>query len=274
VNLRLHSIEYSFIGDNNSIVVYILTIRFFLMRLKLITCEILFHEINFVVSRSPHEIDVEFLTKGLHDLGKEGMFGKLSAALNDINTDNYDAILFGYGLCNGGIVGLKAVRVPIVIPRAHDCITLFMGDRRRCAEYFSTNEGVYFLTTGWIERGGKLTQNFPDSITTKLGTNFTKDELIKRYGNDKAEYLYEKLCGLKHYKKTTFIEMGIEPDNSFERFAQLDAQKKNLKYEKIKGDLSLLSKLVNGDWNENDFLIVNTGKQISFSYDDNIIKCE
>jgi hypothetical protein len=244
------------------------------MRLKLIACEILFREINFVVSSSPHEVDVEFLAKGLHDLGRESMFGKLSEAVHNVDADGYDAILLGYGLCSGGVVGLRAERVPIVIPRAHDCITLFMGDRQRYQEYFSANEGVYFQTTGWIERGGELTQNLPDSVAVKLGINLDKSELIKRYGKSNAEYLHEKLSGLKHYTKTTFIEMGVEPDDSFENFAKTDAQKKNMKFEKIKGDLSLLKKLVNGNWNENEFLIVKPNQQISFAYDDNILKCQ
>jgi hypothetical protein len=241
------------------------------MRLKLIACEILFREINFVVSDSPHEIDVEFLTKGLHDLGKDGMFSRLSEVLKATGT-NYDAVLLGYGLCNGGVVGLRAGCVPIVIPRAHDCITLFMGDRQRYWEYFSANEGVYFQTTGWIERGGELTQKTPDSITTKFGLNLTKNELIERYGEANAEYLYEQLAGLKYYTKTTFIEMGVEPDDSFEKFAKLDAQKRNLQFEKIKGDLSLLKKLVNGDWNNDEFLIVKPDEQITFSYDNDIVK--
>ncbi|MDR1483767.1 MAG: DUF1638 domain-containing protein [Planctomycetaceae bacterium] len=241
------------------------------MRLKLIACEILFREINFLVSCSPHEVEVEFLTKGLHDLGRDGMYNRLSDVLCGVGV-GYDAVLLGYGLCNGGVVGLRAGAAPVVIPRAHDCITFFMGDRRRYLEYFSANEGVYFLTTGWIERGSELTQKFPDSISTKLGINLTKSELIERYGEANAEYLYEQLAGLKHYKKTTFIEMGIEPDNSFEDFARLDAQKKNMEFEKVKGDLSLLKKLVNGEWNEDDFLILNPGEQISFAYNDDIVK--
>ncbi|MDR1479982.1 MAG: DUF1638 domain-containing protein [Planctomycetaceae bacterium] len=244
------------------------------MRLKLIACEILFREINFVVKNSPHEVEVEFLAKGLHDLGKEGMFGKLFEAVNGFEVDGYDAILLGYGLCSGGVVGLRAGRVPIIIPRAHDCITLFMGDRWRYLEYFSANNGVYFQTTGWIERGGELTQKLPDSVAVKLGINLTKNELRERYGKEKAEYLHEQLSSLKHYTKTTFIETGVEPDNSFEDFAKTDAQKRNMKFEKIKGDLSLLKKLVNGDWNDDEFLIIKPNQQIAFSYDDNIMKSQ
>ena len=39
------------------------------MRLKLIHCQVLTREISHVLSRSPHSIDPEMLTMGLHDLG-------------------------------------------------------------------------------------------------------------------------------------------------------------------------------------------------------------
>ena len=66
-------------------------------------------------------------------------------------------MLFGYGLCGMGLVGLTARPKPVVIPRAHDCITLFLGSRERYLEYFNAHPGVYFKTTGWIERGRGLT---------------------------------------------------------------------------------------------------------------------
>ena len=39
------------------------------MRLKLISCEVLYREMCAAISRAPHEVDVEFLPKGLHDEG-------------------------------------------------------------------------------------------------------------------------------------------------------------------------------------------------------------
>lgn len=38
--------------------------RFF----KIIACEIAVREINFVAAQSPHLVDVEYLTQGLHDI--------------------------------------------------------------------------------------------------------------------------------------------------------------------------------------------------------------
>src|SRR5579872_1600125 len=130
------------------------------MRLKLISCEVFYREFNTVVARSPHTIDAEYLPKGLHDIGTKGMSECLQEKINGVDA-SYDAILMGYGLCNNGIVGLSSPHTKIVVPRAHDCITLFLGSKERYMDYFENNPGVFFQTTGWIERGeasGELSQ--------------------------------------------------------------------------------------------------------------------
>ena len=60
-------------------------------------------------------------------------------------------------LCSNGLVGLTARNIPVVVPRAHDCITLFLGSKERYLDYFQSHTGVYFKTSGWIERGEVLT---------------------------------------------------------------------------------------------------------------------
>ena len=46
-------------------------------RYKLLGCEIFYREICLLASQSTNIIDVEFLPKGLHDMGQEGMNQKL-----------------------------------------------------------------------------------------------------------------------------------------------------------------------------------------------------
>lgn len=43
------------------------------MKLRLISCEVLYREMCDAVARSPHRVDVEFLPKGWHDLGGKRM---------------------------------------------------------------------------------------------------------------------------------------------------------------------------------------------------------
>ena len=49
----------------------------------------------------------------------------------------------------------------------------------------------------------------------------TYDELVAKYGEDNAKFLYDQLCDMtRNYSGMTFIEMGIEPDDRFERQAR------------------------------------------------------
>ena len=242
------------------------------MLLKLITCEVLYREMCALVARSPHHVDAEFLTKGLHDLGSKRMLARLQEAVDKANDAKHDAIIFGYALCGNGILGLRARSIPLVIPRAHDCIALFLGSHRRYLEYFDSHPGVYFKTTGWLERGEN-----PDSITQlsiqhRMGMTLTFEELKLKYGEENARYLYEELCNqTRNYGQITFIEMGVEPDGRFERRAREQAETRGWKFEKIQGDMSLLRRLVNGEWGSGDFLLVPPGWQVAPSYDEQIV---
>ncbi|MBI1792152.1 MAG: DUF1638 domain-containing protein [Acidobacteria bacterium] len=245
------------------------------MRLKLISCEIFYREIRAAVARSPHAVDVEFLPKGLHDIGAEGMRGSLQAALDRVDGTRYDAVLYGYGLCGNGLAGLAARSLPVVVPRGHDCITLFLGGKERYADYFQNHPGVYFKTTGWIERGQDLQQLHQPSIQSITGMNRSYEELAAKYGEDNARYLYEELVNCRrNYQQLTFIEMGVEPDDRFERQTQEEAGRRGWKFEKVQGDLSLIQRLVDGQWDEREFLVVPPGWRVVARYDEGIIAAE
>ncbi len=243
------------------------------MRLKLISCEVFVREMCAAITRSPNEVDVEFLPKGLHDLGREGMIARLQDVFDDIDESLYDAAVFGYGLCNNGLVGLEARRIPIVLPRAHDCITMFLGSKNRYFDYFQKNPGTYFLTSGWIERGearGELSQL---SIQNQNGMNDSYEELVEKYGEDNAQFLWEELVQhTKNYGKYAFIEMGIEPDDRFEKKARKRARERGWSFEKLDGKMTLIRNLVDGNWNEEDFLSVPPGYRIAASHDQRIVK--
>lgn len=243
------------------------------MRLKLIACEILYREVCHVVAHSVNQIDVQFMPKGLHDIGAEKMHARLSEVLREVDVQRYDAVLLGYALCSNGIVGLAAEEIPLVVPRAHDCITLFLGDEKRYEDYFHAHQGVYFHTSGWIERGNDLDQFGLETIEDTLGATMTYDELVAKYGEENAAFLHDQFKAMRHnYRQITFIEMGIEPDDRFERHAEEEAKQHGWKFEKVQGDLSLLHRLVDGPWDEDDFLVVQPGQQIAAAYDGSIIQ--
>ncbi|MCF7847440.1 MAG: DUF1638 domain-containing protein [Kiritimatiellales bacterium] len=245
------------------------------MKYKLISCEIFFREMEFLLEQSPHEIDVEFMQKGLHDIPTAEMRARIQDQVDAASEENHDAILLGYGLCNNGLDGVLARNVQLVLPRAHDCITLFFGSRQRYQEYFFSHPGTYFLTTGWIERN-KIAEELKQlSIPNQTGMDMTYEELVEKYGEDNAQFLWKELCYTeRNYSQITFIEMGVEPDGSFEQTAREEAVSKHWKFSKVPGDLSLIRRLLNGDWDEEDFLVVPPHHRIAANHTEAIVAAE
>jgi Protein of unknown function (DUF1638) len=233
------------------------------VRLKLISCEVLYREMCAAASRSPHQVDVEFLPIGLHAQGSSAMRDRLQEAVATVDPTRYDAILLGYALCGNGIAGLASRALPLVIPRAHDCIALLMGSRERYAGYFESHPGVYFRSPGWIEHGQNLEQAY------------ALEELIARYGEDDGRYLFGQFSGYRrNYRQLTYIATTVEPDGSFEQQAREEAGRRGWRFESIRGDLHLFENLLAGNWDERDFLVLPPGWRVKPTYTGGILDKE
>lgn len=241
------------------------------MYLKALSCNVFRREMYACAARSANKVDLEFLPQGLHDVGSAQMSRKIQDAIDTLSGD-YDAIVLGYGLCNNGLVGVHAVRFPIVTPRAHDCITLFLGSRERYLREFDNEPGTYFKTPGWFERNDKPDELNQFSIKHQAGMDATYEELVAKYGKDNADYLYETLVdNTRHYKRFAYIATGVEPDDRWEKQTRKDALERGWKFERLSGNLRLIQKLLDGDW-DNEFLVVPKGSRIEAVYDESIIR--
>ena len=245
------------------------------MRLKLISCEVLYREMCAAVARAPNEVDVEFLPKGLHNLGGPPMRRQLQEAIDRVDPEEFEAVLLGYALCGNATAGLTARTLPLVIPRAHDCIALLMGSRERYQDYFEQNRGVYFRSTGWLERGQDQEQDTLRVVRNQTGAGRKLEDLIVQYGEENGRYLYEELNGYqKAYRQLTYIATGLEPDGRFEQQARDEAKRLGWEFDKVEGNLSLFERLLAGDWNEHDFLIVPPGWKVTATFDTGILDKE
>lgn len=237
---------------------------------KLISCEILFRELCYCAAKSKNLIDIEFLPKGLHDMGSEKMYARLQEIIDRVDPEKYDAIILGYALCNNGIVGLKSKNI-MVIPRAHDCITLLLGSKERYMEYHDKNSGAYYKSTGWIERDCNPSE-IGKSIPQQLGLTSTYQEYVEKYGEENAQYIMEMTGDwLKNYNKFTFIDTPVGDFDEYKEMTKKAAEERNWEYEEIKGDLNLLQRLVDGNWNEEDFLVLQPDSVIKATYGNDII---
>jgi Protein of unknown function (DUF1638) len=238
------------------------------MRLKLISCEVLFREMCDACAHSPQQVDLEFLPKGLHDLGGKPMAAKIQEAVDRTPDGVYQAILLGYALCGNGLDGLMARHTRLVLPRAHDCIALLMGSRDRHQKYFDENPGTYYRSTGWLERGKDL-QQLTHNTT---GFDESLDALIGKYGEDNGRYLYEEMTRYRAaYRKLTFIETGLEPNETLVAGAAEEARERGWAFERMPGDLAWLRRLVDGNWQKDEFVVAEIGETIRACYDGRII---
>src|SRR5450759_3661652 len=241
------------------------------MRFKLISCEVLFREMCAACAHSPHQVDPEFLPKGLHDLGGKPMAAKIQEAVDRTPEGVYQAILLGYGLCGNGFDGLTARHTRLVLPRAHDCIALLMGSHARYQAYFDANPGTYYRSTGWLERGQGLRQLTHHT----LGFDESLDALVRQYGEDNGRYLFEEMNRYRaQYRKLTFIETGLEADGKFIAEAAAEASQQGWTFERLPGDLAWLGRLVAGEWTEAEFAVAAPGQQFAPSYDVRVVKVQ
>lgn len=109
---------------------------------KILACKIFQRELAQVLLTCPNALDITFMRQDLHT--NENRFGDI------------EAILLGYGLCSNALAGIKSSRLPLVIPRAHDCITHFMGSKEAYADYFEKVKGTFFYNQSWLDLGLEL----------------------------------------------------------------------------------------------------------------------
>ena len=115
---------------------------------KILACRTLEDEIMEIL---PKNIDADFLEYGLHNT-PDKLRQELQQKINE--SESYETLLFGYGLCSNGVVGLKTNKHTFVVPRVHDCISLLLGSRKQYDEEFAQFPATYYLSRGWIKQKG------------------------------------------------------------------------------------------------------------------------
>lgn len=240
------------------------------MRFRLIGCEVLARELRLEAARSLYPIDLEVLPKALHDLGGKRMRAAIQERIDAVDPQEYAAVLMGYALCGNGLDSIQARSVPVVIPRAHDCIAMLIGSRDEYERILAENPGTFFRSPGWVEHCGNTIQlsGAPADAVNEL------DWLIEKYGEDSGRYLYEELYSYRRqYSRLVYIETGVAPGSRFEEQARDEAAKRQWAFEKYDGSRTWFRKLVTADWDD-DFVVLQPGERSMVRYDAQILTAE
>ena len=258
----------------------------FFMRLKLIACKAMARELCYLSSLSEHNIDITFVRQGYHNApdvlrrtiqaeidavesGKDPHTNELGGngdVISPFSSEDFDAILIGYGLCSNGIVGLHSKKHPLVIPRGHDCITFFLGSKERYQEWFNALPGCFWYTASWIENA-----DMPCERSYNRQIEYYRE---KGYDEEDLAFFLEDMNGwTKHYKNAAYIKMPFFDKAELQDFTKEAAAFYHWNYTQLDGDVSLLKKFLDGKWDQEDFLVVPPGYQVIASNDAGIIAC-
>ncbi|MDD3818746.1 MAG: DUF1638 domain-containing protein [Actinomycetota bacterium] len=210
-------------------------------KIKLIVCDVIYDELK---NKLTEEWDVTNFEKSLHE-HSDKLREKLQEEIN--KSQNYDIIVLGYGLCGNGTLGLVSPKVPIVVPKVDDCITLLLGSTAERKKQLKIEPGTYFLTRGYIGETG-------DFILPGVS------EIKNKFDEDTLQWVVKEM--LKNYRKIAFIDTGNYNSTEYKEKARKEAIKLGLKFEEIKGSNNILDKIINKNWN-GQFIIIRPGVRIT-----------
>ncbi|ATW27992.1 hypothetical protein DCMF_27460 [Candidatus Formimonas warabiya] len=208
---------------------------------KILACRTLEDEILAIL---PENLDHEFLEYGLHNT-PDKLRQELQKRIEE--AQEYETLLFGYGLCSNGVAGLKSPKHTIVVPRVHDCISLLLGSRKQYDTEFEQFPATYYLSKGWIKQKGDPLSGYY--------------RYLEKYGEENARWVMHE--EYKNYQRVVFIHTVGDCDE-YVKYSQEVADFLKVKFCEIQGSLSYFEKLVKGEWDK-EFLIIPPGRVISLN---------
>ena len=235
------------------------------MRIKLICCDVFLRIASTFVATSPHTIDVEYVPMLAHN-EPDKLRPNLQARINTAAMErNYDLFLLLYGLCGNTTLGLSCP-VKMIMPRVHDCCTMFMGSKESFAREFAGKLSMRWCTSGYYERC-HLDNGLTGNDTKRRETYPEYQALIEQFGEENAEYIWETMHPEIETPEAAYIKIkGFEIPCYEAGFRSLvEEQGKHLQI--IEGDPSYIHDMINGPWDDARFLTINPGEKIGAVYD-------
>ena len=235
-------------------------------RFALLACSVFEREIALHAANATHIVETRWFEMGLHDRPDQ-LRATLQQQLDEVAArDDIEAIVLAYGLCGRGTAGLRPLRHKLVIPRAHDCITVFMGSKEAYMEHQRRCPTCYFYTPGW-NRGRRVPG--PEKLET------LKTELAKKFDADDVEFLLEtEREQWAQHNTATYLDLGTDDAEAEANYAKKCAEWLGWKFERIRGDAALLRDLLWGNWDNERFQIIEPSEQLAHSADGKILCAE
>ncbi len=234
-------------------------------KIALVACGVLALDCKFLQEHIDFEIQMHYLPGGLHT-SPPALRRRLQETIDAIDKDpDISRIVVGYGLCGHGTAGLQARTKPLIIPRVHDCIALFLGSDQAYREQFSKAPGTYYLSAGWVEEKEDLSSGMGSDDPTK-GASRDAAETANLYGADNAAYIEDFMQSwTRNYTRAAFIDTGVGGQKErYAKEAESLARKHGWQYERIPGTHNLLNEALHCTETSETMLCVPPGSITSY----------
>ncbi len=215
------------------------------MRHVVLACRVMQIELD-CLCRTECGVEVRYLDQSLHRTPKD--MPQLVQAEIDAVAGYAPSITLGYGLCSNGIVGVTARRQGLIVPKGHDCITLFLGSLAAYHREFLEKPGTYYLTPGWI-----------DERKDPLG--ILQEEYVPKLGEEMALWVMAE--ELKHYTHIALINTGLVDADPLRERARENARFFGKEYKEIEGSLGYFRDIVRGVCDPEKFFFIQPGESIT-----------
>ena len=197
--------------------------------------------------------EVTFLDYGLHSIPKN-LKVAVQEALDAIEEPSL--VLLGYGLCGNGLDGIQAGKHTLLIPRADDCIAIFLGSYAAYRREFDENPGTYYLTKGWLESGSDPLREY--------------ENMIEKYGQETADWLMNEQY--QNYKRLLFVAHTQDDLDTYAPRARQVGEymsRWGVDYDEVSGSDNYLRQLANAarelKTGNDDFLVIYPGGELKQS---------
>lgn len=230
-----------------------------------IGCGVLGPDITHIGERLKLNLVKKLLPGGLHNQPGE-LRQRLQRAIDEVGRDDsISRIVVGYGLCGRGTVGIKAPDVPLVIPKVHDCIALFLGSDQAYQREFANYPGTFYISAGWYLEQERPKEDHGERIW--LGTqSMGCGEIREKYGEQSGEEIIEFFSSWqKNYQRAAFIDTGTGRGGKYAKHARQMAERYQWKYQSIRGDLSLMTRMLTQTESDDQLLVVPPGQRTVYS---------
>lgn len=196
------------------------------MRLGIVACDILKHEIEYLTAGDPDFVKREYLEFSLH-VDPKIMRDKIRESIEAMKGE-VDGILLGYAICQSLENFPATVDIPTVMIEGVDCIDAVLGPSEYIKEK-SVCTGTWFNTPGWAEAGKQ-------GLIKEMRLDSMVDEGIP------PEFFLKII--FESYSRCLYIDTGVGNKDTCLPLSEKFAEELGFKHECREGSLEYIEKAI------------------------------